>query len=486
MKKIAFLSMFCFWFVFFVQCKKASFTEVSPIIVAPPIINTKVYYVATSGDDSRTLNQAKNPATPWKTIQKAANNMIAGDTLIIAGGTYTGKITIPVTCNGTVTSPTVFRNKPGDSVIVEGNNTGAVYEGLINLIGCSNITLKGIKAQNSGWYGFDVEGGSNIAQNIFIDSCSTFNTLASGIYCNKTDKLIISNNNIRKACQRPTRETNGNGTQEDISVVTSSNFLITKNEVWDSNVPGTAGGEGIDAKGGSHDGEISNNYVHDIIPLGIYIDAGSGEEYNIRVFNNLLISTGGFGVAGELGGHAHEIFIYNNIVKESKSSGLVFQATGNGKFTNVYVVNNTFYNNCVNTTLSFIGDIGNYSTNTANSNIVIKNNILYNNTPTGRYLFSIWHNLPNTHVISNNAFYVFKPSNNGTNSFNAANLTAADVLTDPLFNNPFNNDFSIQASSPVINKGVPITLPASTTLMFTKDYTGRDRGANWDMGAFEF
>jgi len=483
MKKFLLFTMLCISVAFIYSCKKASFKELTPLIVAPPIISTKIYYVATTGDDSRTPNAAKNPATPWKTIQKAANNMVAGDTVIISGGTYAEKITIPVACNGTAAAPTVFRNKPGDSVKVDGGNTGAVYEGLVTLAGSKFITLKGMGAQNFNWFGFNVSN----ANDIIIDSCFTYNTFASGIYCNNVTNLTITNNNIRKACQRPTRETNGNGTQEDISVVNTSNFLISKNEVWDSTVPGTAGGEGIDAKGGSHDGEISNNYVHDIVPLGIYIDAGSGEEYNIRLFNNRVFRTAGFSVAGELGGHARDIYIYNNVIKESTSSGLVFQSVGNGKFTNVYVVNNTFYNNCVNTPQTFLGDIGNYSTNTANSNIVIKNNILYNNTPAGRYLFSMWYNILSSHVISNNAFYVFKPSNNGANSFNTSNLTAADILTDPLFANAANDNFTLQATSPVINKGVPIALPSSATLMFTKDFNGRDRGTtNWDMGAFEF
>jgi hypothetical protein len=484
MKKIFLYIMLCQAVSFFFSCKKASFKEVTPIVVAPPLINTKVYYVsAATGNDSRTLNQAKNPATPWKTIQKAANNMVGGDTVIIAGGTYSERVTIPVTCNGTAAAPTVFRGLPGDTVIVDGGNTGSVYDGLISLSGCKFITIKCIKSQNFNWYGFDIENGNDIV----IDSCYTYNTFASGIYCNGITNITITNNEVRKACQRPFREPNGNGTQEDITVAGCNNFLISKNEVWDSQVPNTAGGEGIDAKGGSFNGEISHNYVHDIVPLGIYADAGSIEEYNIRVFNNRLERTGGFGVAGELGGHLRDVYIYNNVIKESKGTGFVFQSTGNGKFTNIYVVNNTFYNNCVNTTLTFIGDIANYSNNAENSNLVIKNNIVYNNTPASRYLFTIWHNIPASHVISNNLFFVFKQSNNGVNSFNATNLTAADVITDPLFTNAATGDFTLQATSPAINKGVPIMLPSSTTLLFTKDFNGRERGtADWDMGTFEF
>jgi hypothetical protein len=49
------------------------------------------YYVSTIGSDS---NNGTFDA-PWKTIQKACNTVIAGDTVCIEAGTYKGKISIP-------------------------------------------------------------------------------------------------------------------------------------------------------------------------------------------------------------------------------------------------------------------------------------------------------------------------------------------------------------------------------------------------------
>ncbi len=54
----------------------------------PPEIDTSVYYVATNGSDS-------NPGTidqPWKTIQKAADTLVAGATVYIRGGTYNEQV----------------------------------------------------------------------------------------------------------------------------------------------------------------------------------------------------------------------------------------------------------------------------------------------------------------------------------------------------------------------------------------------------------
>ena len=444
----------------------------------------QTYYVdALKGNNN---NSGTNAAQAWATIQKAADNVEGGSTVIIAGGIYNEKVAITSRCSGTANKPTVFKNKDGETVIVDGqignSNANIVrWLGQFEVKGAQYITVKGIKVQNVNWYALRAEGSGT--GNITFDSCSTFNSGASGIYINTCTNITLTRNKVLKACQVTAREAGtNNGTQECITLTRTSEFKVNNNEIGESTVGGSVGGEGIDIKGASFNGEVSNNYIHDILVLGIYIDAGSGEEYNIRVFSNRLYRTYGLGVAGELGGHAHEIYFYNNVVKESKSSGLVFQETGNGKFTNVYVVNNTFYN-CAES--GFAGDVGSYTRNTGNTNNVIKNNIFYNKLSNSR--FSIWHNYPAGHVIGNNLYFDFKPSNNSTLSFNNANLTVADILLDPQFKDAAKDDFSLLPTSPAINKGVPITLPNSTTLLYTTDLRGTPKTTtNWDMGAYEY
>ncbi len=52
-----------------------------------------IYYVNdTGGDDARTTTQAQNSSTPWKTVQKAANTVVAGDVVRVQPGLYNERV----------------------------------------------------------------------------------------------------------------------------------------------------------------------------------------------------------------------------------------------------------------------------------------------------------------------------------------------------------------------------------------------------------
>ena len=45
-------------------------------------------YVGNNGNDGRSRNQARNRFTPWRTIQRAVNEVNPGDTIVVRSGTY--------------------------------------------------------------------------------------------------------------------------------------------------------------------------------------------------------------------------------------------------------------------------------------------------------------------------------------------------------------------------------------------------------------
>ena len=76
---------------------------------------SNVYYVALNGHDSYpgTIDQ------PWRTIQKAANTVVAGDTVYIRGGTYPEHVTF--SRSGADSQYITFQNYPNEMVIVDGS-----------------------------------------------------------------------------------------------------------------------------------------------------------------------------------------------------------------------------------------------------------------------------------------------------------------------------------------------------------------------------
>jgi hypothetical protein len=77
------------------------------------------YYVdGTNGNDSYTTAQAQSIATPWKTIQNAATNMVAGDVCNIRAGTYRETVTVPT--SGSSGAPITFQAYNNETVTIDG------------------------------------------------------------------------------------------------------------------------------------------------------------------------------------------------------------------------------------------------------------------------------------------------------------------------------------------------------------------------------
>ena len=87
------------------------------------------YYVSQAGgSDSYTPTQATDAATPWQTIQRAANNVAAGDTVLIRAGTYREAVAVPF--SGTSNAPITFQAYFNETAVISGANqvTGWVLE----------------------------------------------------------------------------------------------------------------------------------------------------------------------------------------------------------------------------------------------------------------------------------------------------------------------------------------------------------------------
>lgn len=125
----------------------------------PYIINASNYYI----DQNHPSASDQNPGTidqPWKTLTKANQTLVGGDTVFIKTGTYNTYVA-PVN-SGTSTSPIVYRNYGNDKVTVSDTWYG------INLDGKSYIVVDGIRFYNLYYFMYL----RNNANNNVIANCS--------------------------------------------------------------------------------------------------------------------------------------------------------------------------------------------------------------------------------------------------------------------------------------------------------------------------
>ncbi len=419
-------------------------------------VSAKTISVATNGNDTNngTITQ------PFLTFKRGLEELSPGDSLVIRKGTYREKISISqVTSSDKWTFIGAYND---EEVIIEaedipveiapdGINGGD--DGVIAVHYSERITISGFTIRNSNGNGIYV-GHSNY---IIVRDNHTNNTFNSGIGVWFTTNVAVQSNEVVLAC-------NGGG-EECISVGGCDTFEISNNHVHHG-ADDEYGGEGIDAKHGTN-GKIFGNHVHDIKRLGIYVDAWDVHTHSIEVYNNRIHDCYPMGicVGAENGGLLENIKIYNNLCYDNKAVGIGVQGEEWGEDTlhpirNIYITNNTLYNNGYDVWGAGIEVNGDLT-----ENIFIQNNIISK---------SYWDQIDISSdvqncVIENNLLH-------GESEIKGDNHREGD----PMFVNPTQYDFRLKDNSPAINGGLEVVAPA-----FDYDNSPRPAGDAVDMGAFE-
>lgn len=124
-------------------------------------------YLSPGGNDS---NNGLSPATAWKSPNFAFNTLVAGDTLWVAGGTYTVTETVKSKNAGTSTSPVKVFAIRGEKPVFDCSsfrnygNESSTYRGMD--LRQSWWHVRGIKIYKAGHNGIIVAG-----QNIIVEGC---------------------------------------------------------------------------------------------------------------------------------------------------------------------------------------------------------------------------------------------------------------------------------------------------------------------------
>jgi hypothetical protein len=425
-------------------------TTVAPTTAAP----TGTWYVATNGRDTNAGSQAE----PFATLNKAAEAVQPGQTIVVRSGTYNlSSAALIQNKRGTAAQPItvlgeglpVFR--PTDRNVVPAN-----YNGLISVSNSSHIVISGIRLENSGQFGFHVTRSDHVT----VKNSQSAGTKLSAFWADNSTDIAVTANDFSDFCDRG--QFNNVGCQEGVSLETVDRFDVGYNRVHDApqvDGIGPGGGEGIDAKYGSKNGRIHHNNVEDLPQLGIYVDGWLTGGANIEIDNNFVRKTYlGIVVGSEQGGAVTGISIHDNVVVDVGYDAIAVGAQGtDGPKGDIAIFSNTLVGNgkaankppfCIlwgeSPCPAYGGGVRIDSKNLTGV-VSVYDNII---TDSATSDIAVPPAVQPKVAISNNVFWspngnLFDDNVSGTGAINA----------DPLFLNPGARDYRLQPGSPAAGKG---------------------------------
>jgi parallel beta-helix repeat protein len=463
----------------------------------PMVESQPIYYVnGALGSDTNPGSQAR----PWKTIQKAADTLVAGDVVIVAAGNYSNQ-RVSITRSGNSSSRITYLAQ--GQVIMKGFTLVANY---INIIGfeVANTNYRRWDYQTSA--GIYIQGMNNIVENNYIHDASL-----EGIhlFADPGNPWITQNNIVRNNILYHNEligiHVNGRNNiieGNNISHTVQCHPTLTKveNHASDNNgkkCPKYPAVKGLDADGMRFFGQghiFRKNIIHDIIVgdtingvnvnvnphidcFQTYTDTYSETAQSIIFEQNYCENPSAGMQVFMLAGGANHLLIRNNIFKAPVGINSSINVDGGSDY--LYVFNNVWANFPASGSQDyhaaiFLEDI---------SHVMINNNIFYDQTFD---TVTILGDTSNIEVDYNLAY-----NSNGTvphcvqwGNHETCQPNPNHELwnVDPRFVDPLSGDFHLKATSPAIDSGDDLGD------LVPDDFDGavRPQGTGFDIGAFEF
>jgi hypothetical protein len=269
------------------------------IVGSSAFAHAETWHVSTTGDDA----SAGTEAAPWRTIQHAANEAAAGDTVLVHDGTYVGFVVetraseaAPLTfkADGEVLidgAATVERDailiQGGSHIVIEGFTvTGAARAGIAAL-DCDHITVRRNRTDQNGRWGVF----TGFCDDLLIESNETSRSgTEHGIYASNSADRPVIRNNVSWGNARCGIHLNGDVNFGGDGVI--SDAVVEGNVIYDN---GRDGGSGINGDG-LVDAVIRNNVIDGNHASGIslyMIDGGEPSTGNLVINNTIRMASDG-------------------------------------------------------------------------------------------------------------------------------------------------------------------------------------------------
>lgn len=454
-------------------------------------------FVSTTGNDT-TGNGTKN--NPFKTINKALENVQSGQTIWVRAGTYSESITFNK--SGEEGKYIIIRNYPNEVAKID--LTGKTVESIINFNMQSYIQVIGLELCNllqkkSAVYGVMFQGGEKncVVANCNIHDIDAKNSLSgnahgiklSGLEAEATENILIQNNHIYDCVC---------GTSEALTVIANSkNIDIIGNKVHDN------GNIGIDIIGNFQENsdpsldfarnvyvaenEVYNCHSNNADCAGLYVDGASNVIFarNKSYNNQIGLEIGAEEVASNDEYYPHNNLAINNLIYNNtvRAVGLGGYSSDAGKTYNTFLWNNTIIHPAtaadvamsINVGKGFsivnniIIDLGtwNFLVNSDVGSDYVKNYIFYNNL------------LYQLNGESIGKYFSIAGTQYNTQEFQDADFTQNNIITADY---GLSEDYKLTQSSPAIGAGYYVE-----KMLEFLDLAGKAREKeNIDIGCYKY
>ncbi|MBI3029525.1 MAG: right-handed parallel beta-helix repeat-containing protein [Candidatus Rokubacteria bacterium] len=155
----------------------------------PSTFNRTLHVDATAGNDG---NNGLTPDTAWRTLDRANNAVVAGDTVLL-WGTFTGQYIRPA-ISGTPATPITFRSAPGQTAVLDGGLSGVAAR----LTARSYIVVEQLRIQNVPGQAVVLEAGAhhNVLRDLLITDIINGTAWVSAIRITQSSDNLIERNTI--------------------------------------------------------------------------------------------------------------------------------------------------------------------------------------------------------------------------------------------------------------------------------------------------
>jgi hypothetical protein len=430
-------------------------------------------FVALNGNDYLGNGSINNP---YRTLNKATDHAVPGDTIYVRGGIYTATKDSIYNVNGTACQPITISPYPNETVIFDG--TGAAINSNSSVILISNssyIIFKGFEIQNSAGRGLSTYE----AHYVTIRDNRIHDIQGRGLGGGGTHLVFEENEVWNTVLENEDEAIPGSGWSAAVSTyyrangAESNDIIIRNNHIYNS------WGEGIIPIGATNV-IIEGNTVHDTYSVNIYVSA----SHDISITRNYVYATtdtynrsdhgypaNGIGLANEnptAANYLEDITIANNLIVGT-GAGINYWQSPNPLPYNTYRNVKMFYNVIMDShhTAILFDQINNpYWTPTG---VELQNNIIY----TGDNGTSLDIGNQTAWTISHNNWPGGVPAPaTGSNNFSAPPQFVNPVIGGPV------SGFKLQAGSSSIGQGTRVDI--------VTDHWGNLRGNSPTVGLHEF